>query len=273
MLIPFVSCSARLPVYGLLVSSFFSSFPYIFNVINPSILVLFFLYSIGLISIFISSFIFKIFFLKKKQEDFLLELPDYRVPKIFDLMSDIKKKISDFLKDVGSVILIMTIVMWSLFTFPINQTNLVKSKIKKSFHIEGSYAGKFGKLIEPIISPLGFDWKIGVGLIASFSAREVFVSTIGIAVGLKQENEYKKSLNEILPLEKNNETGKNIFTPLIAMSLLVFFSLAMQCTSTLAITKRETGSVFLMLFQLVYMTSIAWISSFFIFQIGCMFGF
>ncbi len=272
MLIPFTSCSARLPVYGLLISSFFSHFPHIFGIINPSVLVLFFLYGIGLISIFISALIFKFFFFKNNQDDFLLELPDYRIPKMVDLVFDLKKKISSFLKDVGSIVLIMTIIMWVLFTFPVNQTNLTAIKVKKKIYIEKSYAGKVGKVIEPVISPLGFDWRIGVGLIASFSAREVFVSTIGIAIGLNQEDEYKKSLNEVLPLE-TNEVGKRIFTPLIAISLLIFFSLAMQCTSTLAATKKETGSMFLMFFQLMYMTLIAWLSSFTIYQMGVMCGF
>jgi ferrous iron transport protein B len=189
-----------------------------------------------------------------------------------DLVFDLKKKISSFLKDVGSIVLIMTIIMWVLFTFPVNQTNLTAIKVKKKIYIEKSYAGKVGKVIEPVISPLGFDWRIGVGLIASFSAREVFVSTIGIAIGLNQEDEYKKSLNEVLPLE-TNEVGKRIFTPLIAISLLIFFSLAMQCTSTLAATKKETGSMFLMFFQLMYMTLIAWLSSFTIYQMGVMCGF
>ena len=272
MVIPFIPCSARLPVYGLLISSFFSSLPPIFGIINPSVIVLLLLYCVGIMFALLFSFFLKLILRGYVREYLLLELPEYKIPKFFSIVRDIAQKIKIFLIDVGTIVLAMTVIMWCLFTFPLDNICINKHSISRNSHIENSYAGKIGKSLEPIISPLGFDWKIGVGLLASFSAREVFVSTIGIAFGLEQKSENQRVLNKTLVLKKNEKTGKNIFTPLIASSLLVFFALAMQCVSTIIIVKKETNSLIWPFLQWFFMTAVAWITSFIVYRCGIFFG-
>ncbi len=269
MVVPFISCSARLPVYALLVSVFFSSVPSVFGLISSTAFIFFLLYSLGIVWILFSSFIFCCLFFKIKIQDFLIELPEYQLPNLYLLLKEVCSKILKFLKEVGTIILVMTIIMWGLFTFPIDKSNIQKKQFNTNMKtFENSYAGKLGKNLEPLFSPLGFNWRIGVCLISSFSAREVFVSTLSVAF-----SQNKKSLKEVLKFKKDEKTGKNIFTPLIVVSLLVFFALSMNCMSTLAVIKKETKSFLFPIVQFLYSSVLAWLNSFIVFQIGTFLGF
>jgi ferrous iron transport protein B len=194
-----------------------------------------------------------------------------------------------FLTEAGSVILACTVVLWVLLSFPKDAT-LTKqaearlatatpaqaSEIQKELdgsQIRHSYAGQLGRAIEPVIAPLGFDWKIGVGIIGAFAAREVFVSTLGVVYNVGGEvTEDDMTLREAMRQEVRDD-GRTLYTPLTGLSLMVFFALACQCMSTLAVVKRETGSWKWPAFLFVYMTTLAWVASFAVYQGGRLLGF
>ncbi|MES2504424.1 MAG: ferrous iron transport protein B [Myxococcota bacterium] len=232
--IPFLSCSARLPLYALLIAAFFPAW--------QGALVMLGLYALGVVAALLSGYFLKRFWFKIQSDELILELPGYRMPRFKHLARHVKTQVGSFLKQAGTLILSMSVLMWALFHFPLGAP------------IELSYAGKLGHWLEPLITPLGFDWKIGIGLLASFSAREVMVSTLGVIYGL-------------------DANWALAYSPLVAVSLLVFFALAMQCTSTLAIMRRETQTWSWPLAQFVFMTSLAWLSSFVIFQTGSALGY
>lgn len=240
---PLTSCSARLPLYGLLTAACFSSVPPILGFIHPGALLLPAMYATGIIAALSAAYLIKRFVIKGEATTLILELPPYRAPRWKPLLHSVLGRVRLFLKEAGTIILGITLILWVLFTFP------------RGTSIEYSFAGQIGHLIEPLIAPLGFDWKIGVGLLASFAAREVMVSTLGLVYGL------------------SNEAIQNSISPLVAISLMVFFALAMQCMSTLAVTKKETQSWRWPLFQFSYMTVLAWLSSLIVYQTGSALGF
>ncbi|MBL4818210.1 MAG: ferrous iron transport protein B [Deltaproteobacteria bacterium] len=234
MALPFLSCSARLPLYALLTAAFFSTW--------VGALVMLGLYLLGLVAAFIFGLILKQLYFKDAKDELILEFPSYRFPQARPLFQHVWRQLSSFLTQAGTLILSMSVIMWALFNFP------------RGADIEHSYAGILGHLIEPLITPLGFDWKLGVGLLASFSAREVMVSTLGVIYGLDAD-------------------WALIYSPLVALSLLVFFALAMQCSSTFIVMRRETNSWRWPIMQFVVMTGTAWMSSFVVFQTGRALGF
>ncbi len=234
LVIPFLSCSARLPLYALLTAAFFSPW------VGASVMLG--LYVLGLLMALCFGYLLKRFWFHAVADELILELPSYRVPRVWLLAQSVGRQVASFLKQAGTLILCMSILMWALFHFP------------RGAEIENSYAGLLGKLLEPVIAPLGFDWKIGIGLLASFSAREVMVSTLGIIHGADKD--------WVLS-----------YSPLQALSLLVFFALAMQCTSTLVVMRRETGTWRWPLLQLGSMTFVAWLASFLVFQAGSALGY
>jgi ferrous iron transport protein B len=195
-----------------------------------------------------------------------------------------------FLREAGTVILGFTILLWALLSFPkdIQFTQDYEAQISAAAteaqvteltaaqdgeRLRGSYGGRLGHALEPVIQPLGFDWKIGVGLIGAFAAREVFVSTMGVVYGVGGDvNEESVTLRERMRSELRDD-GKPVYTPLVGMSLMAFFALACQCMSTLAVVKRETGGWRWPAFLFVYMTSLAWTVSFIIYQGGRLLGF
>ncbi len=268
MVTPLMSCSARLPVYGLLIAVVFSSAPPIWGLVEVGSVVMFAMYAIGIVVALLIAFLLKRFLLKGESPALILELPPYRLPRMSSLLRGVLLRVQVFLREAGTVILAMTIILWALFTFPRH------NDLSPAEQMKASYAGRFGQLIEPVIAPLGFDWKIGVGLVASFAAREVLVSTLGVVYGLRQHGE-----DAPVPLQKamahdiNPRTGKPVYTPLVALSLMVFFALAMQCMSTLAVVRKETKSLRWPVFQFGYMTVIAWLCSFTVFQAGTLLGF
>lgn len=234
LVLPFLSCSARLPLYALLIAAFFPAW--------QGALVMLGLYTLGVFAAFLGGYCLKRFWFKTQTDELILEMPRYKTPRLRPIFKTVTEQTCSFLKQAGTLILSMSILMWALFHFP------------QGAGLENSYAGQLGHWLEPVIQPLGFDWKIGLGLLASFSAREVMVSTLGIIYGL-------------------DSNWALTYSPLVAMSLLVFFALAMQCTSTLVIMYRETKTWTWPLFQFVTMTSIAWMSSFMVFQIGSALGY
>lgn len=281
---PLISCSARLPIYGLLIAAGFSKMPLLFGVIDVGALVMIFMYVFGVALTFTVAAVLRFGLIKGRRAPLLLEFPDYRWPRPRTLFFSVKSRVLIFLKEAGTVILALTILLWALFTFPLENVKTPSGShtppvasmpfIEVSAdHLEQSYAGQLGHLIEPLIEPLGFNWKIGVGLIASFAAREVFISTFGIIYGLSNANDAPLTLAQAMRDDVNSKTGKRVYSPLVVLSLLVFFAVALQCMSTVAATRKETGSWRWPLFQLGYLNALAWILSFSVFQGGSALGF
>lgn len=280
---PLMSCSARLPVYGLLIAAVFATSPPFWGFIEVGAVVLISMYLLGIIFALLAAAVLKRTFFKSPAPVLILELPPYRIPRWSSLFHSVWERVQVFLREAGTVILAMTIVLWGLFTFPRyeissgsnqNEVALLSHDELAMLQLKHSYAGRIGQFIEPVVKPLGFDWKIGVGILSSFAAREIFVSTLGVVYGLgHDQNEQSVTLKQAIRNDKNSQTGKPVYTPLVALSLMVFFALAMQCMSTLAITRRETRSIKWPLVQFSYMTALAWISSFTLFQVGSLLGF
>jgi len=180
-----------------------------------------------------------------------------------------------FLTEAGTVIFACTIGLWVLLSFPRVPVppNVTTPEAAQGYQLQHSYAGQIGHLIEPAIKPLGFDWKIGVGLLGAFAAREVFVSTMGVVYSVGGEvDETSSSLRDAMYAEKRAD-GSPLFTPLLGVSLMIFFALAMQCISTLAVLRRETRGYRWPLFVLAYMSTLAWLTSFAVYQGGRLLGY
>jgi len=270
MLIPLMSCSARLPVYTLIISALIPQ-QTILGFIQLQGLILLGVYFMGFFTALIIALVIKLFTKKAKRSQYIIELPPYRIPMLQSLwwrLFDAGKK---FIISAGSIILAMTVVLWFLASYPqSNGTDIMLSQDQK---VSQSYAGQLGHLIEPVIKPLGFDWKIGVGLITSFAAREVIISTFSVLYNIQtSEEEEVVSLSTALKNDRYPD-GKKVFTPLVAMSLLVFFVYAAQCMSTFAIIKRETRSWLWPSLMIVYMNILAYTASLIVFQGGKMIGF
>ena len=280
---PFMSCSARIPVYTLLISLVIPKI-YYFGFINLQGFVLFSLYSLGLIAVLLVSFIMK-FIIRSEEKGFLLlELPSYKNPRWTNIGISIIEKIKLFIFDAGKVILAISIILWALASYgPGNsiEETLVKTKELKSFSdlnevekerelasvkLEASYIGRMGKFIEPVISPLGYDWKIGISLITSFAAREVFVGSLATIYAVQDDGATKTRLIDRLKRDRNSK-GEKTYTLASGVSLMVFYVFAMQCMSTLAVVKRETNSWKWPLIQLLVMGIMAYLAAFLAFQL------
>ncbi|HRI04739.1 MAG TPA: ferrous iron transport protein B [Pyrinomonadaceae bacterium] len=294
MIAPFMSCSARLPVYTLMIGAFFGG-KYVLGFVSVGALLMLVMYSIGIIVAIIVAAILKRTLLKAPPPPFLMELPPYRLPNLRTVLQNMITRAWLFLKRAGTVILAISIILWALMYFPRssqkpetssqNVTAAVpgavatgevpaeESQLPESEQLKNSFAGKLGHAIEPVIKPLGFDWKIGVALIASFAAREVLVSTLSIIYNVgKEENEESETLISAVRDAKTDD-GKPAWTPLTALTLMVFFVLAMQCVSTIAVVRRETNSWSWPLFMTGYMTALAYIAALITYQGGKALGF
>jgi ferrous iron transport protein B len=290
---PLMSCSARLPVYTLLISLMVpeKDDPGFFNEKGMWMMGL---YLLGFVSAILVALVFKFILRAKERSYFIMELPVYRKPQIKNVLMTIYEKVKVFLWDAGRVIMIISIVLWFLSSYgPGDQMKTIEKKwetviseccggtkrnsdsgkegylIMKaqeaSEKLEASYAGHLGKFIEPAIKPLGFDWKIGISLITSFAAREVFVGTM--ATIYSSGSDEVKSVRVKLAEETDPKTGKKIYTKAVCMSLLIFYVFAMQCMSTLAVVKRETKSWKWPLVQFLFMGIMAWAGSFIVFNL------
>jgi ferrous iron transport protein B len=287
MVVPLMTCSARLPVYTLIIAALIPGA----RLTQGLLMVGMYLFSAttALIAAWVMSKTVRP--LKAKRLPFLIELPPYRWPRWRDVLRMMWGKSSMFLREAGTVILGCSIALWALLYFPrelpagapdygalIAQAPTAEARgqletARASVLLQHSYAGRLGHAIEPAIAPLGFDWKIGVGIIGAFAAREVFVSTLGIVYSVGQDVDAgDESLRQALR-DEHTADGRRAYPPLVGISLMVFFALACQCMSTLAMVRRETRSLRWPLFLFAYMTTLAWVVSFAVFQIGKLLGF
>ncbi|MFC1565714.1 ferrous iron transport protein B [Candidatus Neomarinimicrobiota bacterium] len=278
MVLPLMSCSARLPVYALMIGAFIPARK-VLGLLNLQGLTLILMYFLGTFSAFIVAKIFSKFIKIKGQSSFVMELPPYRIPLMRSVLHQVYMRGRLFLLNAGKIIMAVSIVLWFLASFPktiadiadrTNKSNAEQIEIVNPIH--NSYAGKIGHAIEPIITPLGFDWKIGVGLITSFAAREVIISTIATLYNVEGDGEDLVSLSESLKNDINPKTGLPVFSTLVALSLMVFFVYAAQCMATFAIVRHETNSWKWPLIMIAYMTSLAYFASFIVYQGGTLIG-
>jgi ferrous iron transport protein B len=261
---PLMSCSARLPVYSLLIAAFIPG-TLILGFWNLQGIVMVSLYLLGLVMALVMAGIFKKTILKGKTLAFILELPPYRIPSIKNILLQLKERSMLFLKRAGTIILGVSIILWFLATYPKMQKGTPSEKLSYSF------VGRAGQLIEPVIKPLGFDWKVGVGILSSLLQREVFVSTISTIYNIQSTGDKTVSLRRQMQKDVDPETGLPDFTVLTAICVMVYYVLAMQCMSTLAVMRRETNGWKWPVFQLGYMTVLSYIVTFIVFHIGLLF--
>ncbi|MDP2176555.1 MAG: ferrous iron transport protein B [Bacteroidota bacterium] len=272
---PLMGCSARLPVYTLLVSLLIKNNKQFIDIRG---LILLGLYLAGFIAVLLFSLLFKYILQQKEKSFFILEMPDYRLPSLRNVAITIKNKTYDFVFNAGKIILMVSIVLWFLASYgPSDKFESIelkysnyqyedKESLMKSEKLEASYAGIMGKAIEPAIRPLGYDWKIGIALITSFAAREIFVGTIATIYSIKDVDD-EKSISDVLAQQYRADKITPVYNLATIVSLLLFYAFAMQCMSTLAITYRETRSIKWPIVQFVYMTGFAYLMSFFAYQI------
>jgi len=278
---PLMSCSARLPVYTLLIALIIPN-SYYYG-INLQGLVLMFMYLIGFFAAIGSAYILKKIIRVKERSYFMMELPLYRVPRWNTIGLHILEKVKLFLFDAGKVIISISIILWVLSSFAPGESfknieekyhtqayaAMPAEEVEKNIQsekLEASYAGIMGRVIEPVIRPLGFDWKIGIALITSFAAREVFVGTMSTIYSVGDAGTAQLTLKEKLQQEKNPETGLPMYTFAVGLSLMLFYAFAMQCMSTVAVVFRETKGSRWPLVQFLYMFALAYVSSFVVYQ-------
>ncbi len=270
LLTPLMSCSARLPVYTLMIAAFIPD-QTLLGFLSLQAAVLMGIYFLGMFTAIFVALVFKRTYPSRSKHSMMLELPPYRMPLARSLWWQIYDKSKSFLTTAGSIILTISIVLWFLASYPKVESDPLRPVSAKE-KIEHSYAGQLGHLLEPVIKPLGFDWKIGVGLVTSFAAREVMVSTLSTLYNLENDSGKSRSLIQAMREDRHSD-GTRVFTPLVALSLMVFFVYAAQCMATFAIIKKETNSWRWPLIMVGYMSTLAYIASFLVFQIGTLAGF
>lgn len=279
---PFISCSARLPVHLLLIGTFFTAHKGI---------MLFLVYAIGIIVAVLVALVLKKFFFTGDDVPFVMELPPYRIPTLRTTLKHMWNKASEYLKKMGGIILVASILIWALGQFPEkvnysknydeqiallsgnNKTEAIKElqSEKQSEKLEKSYIGRIGHAIEPVIQPLGFDWRMGASLITGVAAKEIIVSSMGVIYQTGGDDEDTASLSgklRTITYSKGEKAGQHVFTPLVAFSFVVFILLYFPCVAVIAAIKKESGSWKWALFTILYTTGIAWIASFIIYQTG-----
>jgi len=284
MITPLMSCSARLPVFTILIALVIPS-KYYFGFLSVQGLVMMGLYLLGLVMALIVAHVMKWFIKIKEKSFFILELPVYRAPRWGNIAVTMVEKAKIFVRDAGKVIMVISLVLWVLSSFgPSDKMNAVKTKYeariaqnpenqeelgkqKQAELLQNSYAGRLGHTIEPVLKPLGFDWKIGIALITSFAAREVFVGTMATLYSVEGgKNADKQTLRQKMGAAVK-ENGQPVYTLATGLSLMIFYVLAMQCMSTLAVVKRETRSWKWPMIQFTYMTLLAYGMSLLAYQI------
>jgi len=284
MVTPFMSCSARLPVFTILASLVVPN-KNILGIFSLQGLVLMGLYVLGIVIALLVSYLMNLFIKIKEKSFFILELPVYRQPRWKNILYTMVEKAKVFVFDAGKVIMIISLVLWAFSSFgPTEKRNKIKENYailikndpvnenkyqaeKSSALLENSYAGIMGRSIEPVIRPLGYDWKIGIALITSFAAREVFVGTMATLYSVgNNADENSETLRDKMSAAKRAD-GSPVYTTATGYSLLIFYLLAMQCMSTLAVVKKETGSWKWPIIQLIYMTGLAYLLSFIAYQL------
>lgn len=269
MVIPLVTCSARLPVFLLLVGTFVPKGT-VLGIFDRQALSFFLLYFSGTFVALIFAKLFRLTLFKGRSDSFIMDLPYYQRPSLRRSLKEGYRQGKVFLKKVGTVILAISIVIWILSTFPKAQESLLVGKTAEqvaALELENSTLGRIGKMIEPVILPLGYDWRIGIGILVSFGARELFVSTMGTIFALGDVDENSSSLQKRLQEEINPRTGGPLFSFAVAWSLMIFFAFSIQCISTLAVVWRETESMKYTFFMFSYMTTFSYLSAFGVYQL------
>jgi ferrous iron transport protein B len=279
---PLMSCSARLPVFTILIALVVPD-TLIIGTFNLQGLALMGLYLLGLSAAMLTALVMKYLVRVKERSYLIMELPAYRWPKWSNVGYTIVERTKAFVLEAGKVILAISVVLWVLASYGPGENlqharenvltesanlRLTEEGLENriaAYKLEHSYAGIIGKGIEPVIKPLGFDWKIGIALITSFAAREVFVGTMATIYSIGSDDD-QTTIKNRMRAEINPETGGPRFTPAVGFSLLVFYTFAMQCMSTIAIVYRETRGWKWPMIQLIYMSALAYISSFIVFQ-------
>jgi len=285
---PLMSCSARLPVYTVLIAACLPGSSWIKASTLAS------LYVLGIATAMAMATLLRKTLFTEPAPAFILELPPYRTPRMISALRVTWDRSAIFLKRAGTIIAVLTIIFWVLTQFPSNpQRADVYGAQRTTLHNEAppdlaeqlqalhqaeaadnlvhSYAGQLGHLIEPVIKPLGYDWRIGVGVIASFAAREVFIGTMGVVFSVGEADETSTPLRDQLRTATWPD-GSKLFTPIVAVSLLVFYALACQCFGTIAVVRRETNSWRWPVFMVAYMTVLAYVGALVVYQVGSALG-
>jgi ferrous iron transport protein B len=270
MIVPLMTCSARLPVYTLVIAALFPPRT-VGGVFTNQGLMMMAMYLFSVLIALVAGWVMSKTLLVAPPAPLLMELPPYRLPRAPDVLRQVWRHTRSFLKDAGTIIFGCTIGMWLLLTFP--RAEDVQTPEGTITAIEQSAAGMVGHALEPVIEPLGFDWKIGVGLVGAFAAREVFVSTMGVVYSIEGLDEDDPTLLRERMRAEVSADGRLVWTPRVGLSLMVFMALAAQCMSTLAAVRRETRSWKWPGFLMVYMTALAWVASFLTYQGLGLFGF
>lgn len=296
MVIPLMSCSARLPVYVLVTAVVFAGAAPIFGFIEVGAVVLASMYILSVLAALCAAAVLRRTIVRGKRPAFILELPPYRRPILRNVLLATWQRVKIFLVDAGTVILAFTIVLWALLSYPKDETAQARfaaeraevakaglseaetaqalagiEKAESAHKIDHSALGRVGHAIEPAIEPLGMDHRIGIAILGAFAAREVFVSTLGIIFGQGETDEEDEGLRDTLA-QATTEDGRKLMTPLSGVALMVFFVLACQCMSTLAVLKRETGGFGIPIFVFVYMSILAYVGALVVYQVGTALG-
>ncbi|MFA5059237.1 MAG: ferrous iron transport protein B [Candidatus Omnitrophota bacterium] len=257
---PLMSCSARLPVYTVMIATLMPSAS-----APQKAGIILIMYLLGMLGAFVMAWIFKKTLLKSQTPLLIMELPPYRLPSWKTVLINMWERSLVFLKRAGTIIFGLSILLWALMTYPKHDGLTASEGLRKSF------AGMTGEALEPIIKPLGYDWRIGIGLVGSFAAREVFVSTMSIVFNIDEAADETDSVREAF-VKARWPDGSVLFTPLVCIGLMVFYVFAMQCMSTIAVVRRETNSWFWPCFQVFYMTGLAYVLALAVFQGGRLLG-
>ena len=294
--LPMISCSARLPVFALVTAVVFAGDARVLGLFSAGAVVLFAMYSLSVGATLGAAAVLRRTVLRGPRLPLVLELPPYRMPVWRDTLLVTWRRVRKFLIDAGTIILTMTIILWALLSYPrsaaiterydAQRTTAAASiadpgaQAEEIARLDGleagerlrySVAGRVGQLIEPAIEPLGYDWRIGVGILGAFAAREVFVSTLGIVFGIAEADEESPSLRASLQ-NATHPDGSPLMTPLAGVSLMVFFVLACQCMSTIGVVRRESGTWRWPIFMFAYMSVLAYGASLMVYQAGTLLG-
>lgn len=282
---PLISCSARIPVYAMLVAFVVEPKRVFGGLFQAQGLVFAALFLLGIFAAIIMAIIFKRIIKSEESSSMVLELPTYRYPSVKNVLLTVYEKVISFIRGAGKIIIYISIILWVLSAYgpskamdraiveanEIAKTNQLSvqetDNLVASKKLEASYAGHLGKFIEPAIQPLGFNWKIGIALITSFAAREVFVGTMATIYSLGSAADDTNTLKDKMKHDHDTKNGKPLFTFASAVSLLIFYVFALQCMSTLAVVKKETNGWKWPLVQFVFMSSLAYISSFIVYNL------
>ncbi|MGV8877996.1 MAG: ferrous iron transport protein B [Sphingobacteriaceae bacterium] len=283
MVTPLVACSARLPIYTLLIALTVPD-RNIIGIFNMQGLALMAMYVLSMVGAVLVAWVFKIVMRSREKGYFIMELPVYRMPRWKNVLMTMYDRAKTFVVEAGKVIIAVSIVLWVMASYgPGDRFEKIEQKYRQpafaqkadpqqlkimiaSEKLENSYAGVLGHTIEPVIRPLGFDWKIGIALITSFAAREVFVGTMATIYSVEGDAEKIDSVREKMSKARNPQTGEPVFTLAVAMSLMMFYAFAMQCASTVAVVYRETKSWKWPAIQFAYMTVLAYVASFVVYN-------